>query len=97
MGEIENQVTGAVESVVRYAPEQYQAARRVAASVPNSVLQEGPTAGGFIDLVVGSSFSGVVPVVISEVPPAPESPESPTASPTPTAPPPLPAQQQTCD
>ena len=96
VGEIENQITGSFESVVRYPPELVEAARTVAASVPNSVLQEG-TAGGFIDLVVGSSFSGVVPVVISEVPPAPESPESPTASPTPTAPPPLPAQQQTCD
>lgn len=74
VGEIENQITGSFESVVRYPPEQVEAARTVAASVPNSVLQEGATAGGFIDLVVGSSFSGVVPVVISEVPPASDSP-----------------------
>ncbi|CAN5407103.1 hypothetical protein BH24ACT9_BH24ACT9_08420 [soil metagenome] len=74
VGEVENQITGSFESVVRYPPEQAEAARTVAASVPNSVQQEGATAGGFIDLVVGSSFSGVVPVVISEVPPASDSP-----------------------
>ncbi len=80
VGEIENQVTGAVESVVRYAPEQFQAARTVAAAVPNSVLQEGATAGGFIDLIVGSSFDGAVPVVIPAPPPA-----ATTAAPVPTA------------
>ncbi len=71
VGEIENQVTGAVESVVRYAPEQFQAARTVAAAVPNSVLQEGATSGGFIDLIVGSSFDGAVPVVVPAPPAAP--------------------------
>lgn len=69
VGEVENQVTGATESVVRYAPGQLEAARTVAAAVANSVLQEGPTAGGGIDLVLGSSFSGVLPVAVAEVPP----------------------------
>lgn len=80
VGEIENQITGSVESVVRYSPEQFEAARTVAAAVPNSVLQEGRTAGGFLDLIVGSSFTEVVPVVIST--PAPENPsQTPTTLP----------------
>lgn len=79
IAEVENQVTGAAESVVRYGADQLEAARTVAAAVPNAVLQEGATAGGFIDLVVGSSFTGVLPVVISA--PASTLPESPTATP----------------
>ncbi len=85
VGEIENQVTGAVESVVRYAPEQFQAARTVAAAVPNSVLQEGATTGGSIDLIVGSSFDGAVPVVVPAPPAAPvpsPSDVAPSADPT---------------
>jgi len=70
VAEVENQVTGAAESVVRYGPGQLEAARTVAAAIPSSVLQEGATTGGLIDVVVGSSFVGVVPVVIA----APESP-----------------------
>ncbi len=81
IAEIENQITGATESVVRYPRDQLEAARTVAAAVPGSVLQEGDTAGGFIDLVVGSSFTEVVPVVISTpVPPPPQS-LSPTPEP----------------
>jgi len=79
IAEVENQVTGAAESVVRYGADQLEAARTVAAAVPISVLQEGATAGGFIDLVVGSSFTGVLPVVIAA--PASTLPESPTATP----------------
>lgn len=81
IGEIKNQITGDESSVVRYPPGQLEAARTVAASVPNSVLQEGTTVGGLIDLVVGSSFDGVVAVVIT--PPPPETPAATTtASPT---------------
>ena len=71
IGAIENQITGDEESVVRYPPGQLEAARTVAASVPNSVLVEGSTVGGLIDLVVGSSFDGVVQVVITPPPPEP--------------------------
>ncbi|MDQ4037792.1 MAG: LCP family protein, partial [Actinomycetota bacterium] len=93
IGEIENQVTGDEASVVRYPPGQLQAARTVAASVPNSVLQEGTTSGGLIDLVVGSSFDGVVQVIIT--PPLPPSPTA-TPSATPTVPAPSPASPQSC-
>ncbi len=82
IAEIENQITGATESVVRYPPDQLEAARTVAAAVPASVLQEGDTAGGFIDLVLGSSFTEVIPVVVS-TPMPPPSP-SPTSQPDPT-------------
>jgi len=85
IAEIENQITGATESVVRYPPDQLEAARTVAAAVPGSVLQEGDTAGGFIDLVVGSSFTAVVPVVISTPVPPPPPSLSPTPEPEPTA------------
>lgn len=76
---IENQVTGDRNSIVRYAPDQLQAARTVAAAVPSSELQEGTTTGGAIDLVVGSSFDGVIPVVIAA--PAPTSEPAPTTTP----------------
>ena len=79
IGEIKNQITGDDASVVRYPPGQLEAARTVAASVPNSILQEGATVGGLIDLVVGSSFDGVVQVVI-----APPAPPTPIATPIPT-------------
>ncbi|MGI8721921.1 MAG: LCP family protein, partial [Geodermatophilaceae bacterium] len=77
IAEIENQITGATESIVRYPPDQLEAARTVAAAVPDSVLQEGNTAGGFIDLVLGSSFTDVVPVVVS----TPVPPPSPSSAP----------------
>lgn len=86
---VENQITGAVESVVRYPPGQFEAARTVAAAVPDSVLLEGVTTGGVIDVVLGSSFTGVVPVLIP--PPTPtetaatgtaESTPAPTPTPT---------------
>jgi LCP family protein required for cell wall assembly len=93
IGEIENQITGDEPSVVRYPPGQLEAARTVAASVPNSVLQEGATVGGRIDLVVGSSFDGVVQVVIS--PPLPPAPAA-TPSATPTATATTPVSRQSC-
>lgn len=93
-GEIENQITGAAESVVRYQSDQLQAARTVAAAVPGSVLQEGATAAGFIDLVVGSSFTGVVPVAIS--PPAPEVPTVTPEQTTQAADPSVAAARQSC-
>jgi len=95
IGEIENQITGATQSVVRYAPDQFEAARTVAAAVPESILREGNSAGGSIDLVVGSSFTGVVPVVIPT--PAPPPPTSTPAEASPTAPTPIESQrQQSC-
>ncbi len=72
IGEIKNQITGDRKSVVRYAADQLQAARTVGAAVPNSELEEGVTTGGAIDLIVGSSFEGVIPVVIEAPPPLPE-------------------------
>lgn len=97
IGEIENQITGEEISVVRYAPDQLAAARTVAAAVPNSELREGTTIGGFIDLVVGSSFDGVVPVVIVAAPPP--APEVPTATATATSPaePALAAGRRSCE
>lgn len=93
VGEIENQITGDRESVVRYPPELLAAARTVAAAVPNSVLQEAATTGGLIDLIVGSSFEAVVPVVI---PPPPPPPPTDTATATGTPTPTTPGQRQTC-
>lgn len=97
IGEIKNQITDEEKSVVRYVADQLQAARTVAAAVPNSVLEEGPTTGGAIDLIVGSSFDRVIPVVIEAPAPLPEPPPSETATltPTPTTQP-LPAPRQTC-
>ena len=81
IGEIKNQITGEEASVVRYPPGQLEAARTVAASVPNSILQEGATVRGLIDLVVGSSFDAVVAVEIA--PPLAQTPAA-TATQTPT-------------
>jgi len=96
IGKIKNQITGDAESVVRYPPGQLEAARTVAASVPGSILLEGTTKDGLIDLVVGSSFEVVIPVVIA--PPAPPVSEAPgdTASPTATAQPSPTASRQSC-
>lgn len=94
VGVIENQITGDRESVVRYPPELLAAARTVAAAVPNSVLQEGATTGGVIDLIVGSSFDAVIPVDIPEPPPPATPLPSETATSTTSAP--TPVQRQVC-
>lgn len=82
IGELENAFEDADASVVRYRPDQAAAARTLAAAVPGSVLEEDPEHTGELQLVVGSSYSGVAPVTI--VPPPPPSPT--TAAQTTTAP-----------
>lgn len=94
VGLIENQITGDRESVVRYPPELLPAARTVAAAVPNSVLQEGATTDGAIDLIVGSSFEAVILVDIPGPPPPATPLPSETATSTTSAP--TPVQRQVC-
>lgn len=84
IGQVENQITDGRETVVRYTADQLDAARTVAASVPGSILREGPTVDGFIDLILGSTYSTVVPVVVSPSIPSATVP-TPTAEAEPTA------------
>jgi hypothetical protein len=51
-------------TTVRYAPEQADRARTLAAAVPGAVLQ--PDAGTTLDLVVGANYTGVKPVKVGD-------------------------------
>ncbi len=63
-------------SVVRYGPGRQQPAQTLAAAVPGATLQEDPTLGGTLVLVIGADFSGVQPVHV-----AGSGPQSTTPSP----------------
>jgi hypothetical protein len=69
-----NAPLGATASVVRYAPNRLDAARTLAAAVPGSVLQEDNSLGRTVQLVIGSTYHGAVPVQAGETVPAPGTP-----------------------
>jgi LCP family protein required for cell wall assembly len=81
-------------TTVRYAPEQAEQAKTLAAAVPGAVLQ--PDAGTTLDLVVGANYTGVKPVK-----PGDPATARPAAAPKPkpagaTAPKPVTAADTTC-
>ena len=60
--------TGASDTVVRYGRDRAEAARTLAAAVPGSALQLDATLTDHLELVVGSSYSGVTQVEVGTVP-----------------------------
>jgi LCP family protein required for cell wall assembly len=70
---------GYADSQVHYAPANKEAAQTVAAAVPGSVLVQDATVTRGVVLIVGSNFTKVVPVTVSD------SPTETTPTPTPTA------------
>ncbi len=69
-----NRGTGAADTVVRYAPSRAEAARTLAAAVPGATLELDASLGATLELVVGTSYAGVVPVTVAGAPSATPSP-----------------------
>lgn len=59
-----NSGTGATTTVIRYGPTRAEAARTLAAAVPGSSLEPDASLGSTVELVAGSSFTGVQPVTV---------------------------------
>jgi LCP family protein required for cell wall assembly len=76
--------TGYADSQVRYGTGDKAAAETVAAAVPGSVLVQDPSVTSGIVLVVGSNFTKVVPVSVSDTP-TNTAPTNTAPTPTPTA------------
>lgn len=75
-----NRITGAAKSVVRYADGELESARTVATAVSGSVMEADPNLpAGTIELVVGSSYSGVKSVAVGS-PASPAGPAGGTGS-----------------
>ena len=60
------ETTGFPTTLVRYDPTNAAAARTVAASIPGSLMVEHPGLGTTVEVVVGSNWSGVDPVVVKK-------------------------------
>lgn len=79
-----NRGSGATGTLVRYAPAKAEAARTLAATVPGATLEEDPALGSTLELVVGSSYGGTVPVTVgpATAPPstAPDAPAPPVTA-----------------
>jgi LCP family protein required for cell wall assembly len=75
--------TGYADSQVHYGTGNKAAAETVAAAVPGSVLVEDPGVTSGIVLVVGSNFTKVVPVSVSDIPTNNSPTPTPTATPSP--------------
>ncbi len=56
-------------TVVRYGVDREDSARTVSAAIPGSKIQVDATLGRTLEVVVGSSYSGVIPVAVSGTPP----------------------------
>ncbi|WP_141281370.1 LCP family protein, partial [Pseudonocardia hydrocarbonoxydans] len=60
VGEIGNAEAPAPGTVIRFSPDRAAAAELLAATVPSAVPQPDPSASGVLQLVLGTSFDGVV-------------------------------------
>jgi LCP family protein required for cell wall assembly len=78
VGQPQTRGTGAAPTTVLYGPDRADSARTVAAAIPGSVTQLDPELGRVLQVVVGTSYTGVQPVKITRTTPA-----TPGASPTP--------------
>lgn len=74
VGSPANRGTGATRTVVRYGPSRADAARTLAAAVPGATLEQDPALGSTLEIVLGSSYGGVVPVSVGSPAPAPPAP-----------------------
>lgn len=71
VGAVGNEQGSVSQSVVRYGPEQADAARTVAAAVPGAVLQASDSIGDTVQLVIGPGYETVVPVEMAAPPAEP--------------------------
>ncbi|MFN2522424.1 MAG: LCP family protein [Mycobacteriales bacterium] len=78
VGQPQTRGTGAAQTTVLYGPDRADSARTLAAAIPGSVTQLDPELGRVLQVVVGTSYTGVQPVKISRPTAA-----TPGASPTP--------------
>jgi LCP family protein required for cell wall assembly len=70
VGTPESRGTGATGTVVRYGSTKADSARTLAAAIPGSTLEAAPELGNVLEVVVGSSYSGVQPVKVTPVKPS---------------------------
>ena len=81
-----NRDGGTTGTVVRYGPTRAEAARTLAAAVPGATVEADPTLTGTVEIVVGTSFAGLVPVSLDGTPaPVAAATAVPTGAPAPTA------------
>jgi LCP family protein required for cell wall assembly len=59
-------VTGTTTTIIKFAAAQLAAAQTVAAAIPNSTMQEDDSRTGAIEVVVGTSYSGVQAVKVGD-------------------------------
>ncbi|MGY1721591.1 LCP family protein [Blastococcus sp. SYSU DS0533] len=85
IGTVGNETGTVTESVVRYGPAALDRARTVAAAVPGAVLQPSDALGDAVQLVIGPSYSTVVPVEIGAPEPVQAAPDTAAAAPGPEA------------
>jgi hypothetical protein len=78
VGSAQTRGSGATTTVVRYGPDKADSARTLAAAIPGAQLEAAPELGRVLEVVLGSSYSGVQPVTVTST-----APRTPTASPTP--------------
>lgn len=79
-------LTGVEQTVIRYDPRWDRSVRTVAAALPGSKLEPIEGLGRTIEVVVGSSYNGVTPVVAAGQPTRAPSPGATSATPSATAP-----------
>ncbi len=80
-----NSGTGATGTVIRYGPTRAESARTLAAALTGSTLQADPALGSTVEVVVGSTYAGVVGVSVASSPTAPAPAPSASAAPATTA------------
>ena len=68
VGTAETRGDGATATTVLYGPDKADSARTLAAAIPGSTLQLDPSLGRILQVVVGSSFTGVQPVKVTRAP-----------------------------
>lgn len=83
VGVPENRGTGATATVVRYGADKVAAARTLAAALPGATLELDRSLDRTLEAVVGSAYSGTVPVIVagtSAPGPAPSTPGAGTSA-----------------
>lgn len=84
IGAAGNRGSGATETVIYHGPSRGEAAHTLAAAVKGARVELNPTLNGTLEIVVGSSYSGVTSVNVA---PTASAGPAPSTSPTATAPP----------
>jgi hypothetical protein len=70
VGTPSNRGTAAQTTIVRYGPSRADSARTLAAAVPGAQLQQDPSLGGQLELIVGSNYQRATRVTVTPKPTA---------------------------